>query len=102
MKQFYNIFSNPKVSTLWIQLTWSHLRLLFNLEIDSIDYYIKVTIDKHLSVRELEFKIKSNEYNNENDNINVIYTELNGYKFMFMSNASTITEHEVLNKYNFI
>ena len=62
MKRFYKIFNNQKVSTLWTQLTWSHLRLLFNLEIDSINYYIQVIIDKHLSVRELEFKIKSNEY----------------------------------------
>ena len=62
MKQLYNIFSNEKVSTLWTQLTWSHLRLLFNLEIDSMNYYIKDTINKNLSVRELEFKIKSNEY----------------------------------------
>ena len=62
MKQFYNIFSNEKVSTVWTQLTWSHLRLLFNLEIDSMNYYIKDTINKNLSVRELEFKIKSNEY----------------------------------------
>ena len=62
MKQFYNIFSNEKVSTLWTQLTWSHLRLLFSLETDSMNYYIKDTINKNLSVRELEFKIKSNEY----------------------------------------
>ena len=62
MKKFYNVFNNPKVSTLWTQLTWSHLRLLFNLEFDSINYYIKVIIGKRLSVRELEFKIKSNEY----------------------------------------
>jgi len=62
MKQFYNKFNNEKVSTMWTQLTWSHLRLLFNLEIDSINYYIKVIIDKRLSVRELEFKIKSKEY----------------------------------------
>lgn len=62
MKQFYNRFNNTKVSTLWTQLTWSHLRLLLNLEIDSMNYYIKVIINKSLSVRELEFKIKSNEY----------------------------------------
>ena len=62
MKQFYNVFSNEKVSTMWTQLTWSHLRLLFKLEIDSINYYIQIIINKHLSVRELEFKIKSNEY----------------------------------------
>ena len=62
MKQLYNIFSNEKVSTLWTQLTWSHLRLLFSLETDSMNYYVKDTINKNLSVRELEFKIKSNEY----------------------------------------
>ena len=32
MKQFYNVFSNEKVSTMWTQLTWSHLRLLFNIK----------------------------------------------------------------------
>ena len=62
MKQFYNIFCNQKVSTAWTQLTWSHLRLLFSLEINSINYYIQTVIDRHLSVRELEFKIKSREY----------------------------------------
>ena len=44
------------------QLTWSHLRLLFNLEVDSMNYYIQTIINNHISVRELEFKIKSNEY----------------------------------------
>lgn len=62
IKQFYTVFNNVKVSTLSTQLTWSHLRLLINLEIDSMNYYIKVIVDKHLLVRELEFKIKSNEY----------------------------------------
>ena len=36
--------------------------MLFNLEINSINYYIQIIISKHISVRELEFKIKSNEY----------------------------------------
>ena len=34
------------------------------------------------------------------DNSNVIYTELNGYKFMFMGDASAATEKEILSKYN--
>ena len=42
MKQLYNIFSNEKVSTLWTQLTWCHLRLLFSLENDSISSNIKL------------------------------------------------------------
>ena len=56
------LFNNSKVSTLWTQLTWSHLRLLFNLEIDSINYYIQVVTNNHISVRELEYKLKSNEF----------------------------------------
>ena len=62
MKQFYNVFNNEKVSTLWTQLTWSHIRVLFSLNIDCINYYINISINNNLSVRELVNKIKSNEY----------------------------------------
>ena len=44
--------------------------------------------------------LQTKEYDNENDNSNVIYTELNGYKFMFMGDASVTTEKEILSKYN--
>ena len=44
--------------------------------------------------------MQTKEYDNENDNSNVIYTELNGYKFMFMGDASVTTENEILDKYN--
>ena len=44
--------------------------------------------------------LQTKEYDNENDNSNVIYTELNGYKFMFMGDASITTEKEIMNKYN--
>ena len=41
------------------------------------------------------------EYNDlEKELINVIYTELDGYKFMFMEDASATTEKEILDKYN--
>lgn len=62
MKQFYNVFSNEKVSTLWTQLSWSHLRLLFSLNNEQINYYINITVERNFAVRELENKIKSNEY----------------------------------------
>ena len=62
MKQFYIIFSNEKVSTLWTQLTWSHIRMLFSLDVNIINYYIHLIIKQNLSVRELEFKIKAKEY----------------------------------------
>lgn len=62
MKQFYNMFNDEKVSTLWTQLTWSHIRLLFGLDVVSMNYYIRIAIEKNLSVRSLEYRIKSNEY----------------------------------------
>ncbi len=63
-----------------------------------IKYYScikELNIDNH----KLYF-LQTKEYDNENDNSNVIYAELNGYKFMLMGDASTTTEKEVLSKYN--
>ena len=63
MKQFYNVFSNEKVSTLWTQLTWSHYREVLSLEdINKITYYLNICEEQNLSVRELRQKIKSDEY----------------------------------------
>ena len=39
-------------------------------------------------------------YDNENDNSNVIYTEINGYKFMFMGDAGVEKEKDILDKSN--
>ena len=44
--------------------------------------------------------LQTKEYDNENDNSNVIYTELNGYKFMFMGDAGVTTEKEIMSIYN--
>ena len=63
-----------------------------------INYYScikELNIDKN----KLYF-LQTKVYDNENDNSNVIYTELDGYKFMFMGDASSTTEEEILNKYN--
>ena len=63
MKQFYNMFSEQKVSTLWTQLTWSHLReLLSKNNINEINYYIKICNQRNLDVRSLRNVIKSKEY----------------------------------------
>ena len=62
MKQFYNVFSDEKVSTMWTHLTWSHIRLLFKLDNNSINYYIHVIIINNITVRELEKKLKFKEY----------------------------------------
>ena len=44
--------------------------------------------------------LNTKEYDNENDNSNVIYTELNGYKLMFMGDAEIEKEKDILGKYN--
>ena len=44
--------------------------------------------------------LQTKEYDNENDNSNVIYTKLDGYKFMFMGDAGIGKEKEILEKYN--
>lgn len=39
-------------------------------------------------------------YDNENDNSNVVYTEINNYKFLFMGDAGINKERDILKKYN--
>ena len=44
--------------------------------------------------------LNTEEYDNENDNSNVIYIELNNYKFMFMGDAGVDKEKDILERYN--
>ncbi|MBQ7789972.1 MAG: DUF1016 family protein [Bacilli bacterium] len=63
MKQFYNVFNNGKVTTMLTQLTWSHYLLLLSFkDYDEIIYYINIARDNNLTQRQLQDKIKSNEY----------------------------------------
>ena len=73
--------------------------LIKDLEKKKITYYSCI---KELNIDDNKlYFLQTKEYDNENDNSNVIYTELSGYKFMFMGDASSITtEKEILNKYN--
>ena len=71
---------------------------------------IKVLAKKHIKyyscIKELNidknklYFLQTKEYDNENDNSNVIYTDLDGYKFMFMGDAGVTTEREIIDKYN--
>lgn len=44
--------------------------------------------------------LNSGKYDNENDNSNVIYLKDNEIKFLFMGDASTVVEQDLLSKYN--
>ena len=61
MLNFYVLIE--KVQTVSAQLTWSHyIELLKLKDINEINYYICVSENNNLSVRELRNKIKNNEY----------------------------------------
>ena len=68
------------------------------LDKKKIKYYSCI---KELNVNKNKlYFLQTKEYDNENNNSNVIYTELSGYKFMFMGDAGVTTEKEIMNKYN--
>lgn len=63
MRQLYRFFEKQKWSPLGTKLSISHVRQLFRLDdSDEINYYARQTERKNLSKRQLEEKIKNNEY----------------------------------------
>ena len=77
-----------------------------DLEKELIKVLDKKNIPYYSCIKELNidnnklYFLQTKEYDNENDNSNVIYTELDGYKFMFMGDAGVAKEQDILNKYN--
>ncbi len=72
------------------------------LEQDLIRVLDKKKIEYDACINEIDniYFLQTEIYDNENDNSNVIYTELNGYKFMFMGDAGMDKEKDILDKYN--
>lgn len=68
------------------------------LEKKKIKYYSCIK-ELNIDSSKLYF-LQTKKYDNENDNSNVIYTEFNGYKFMFMGDAGVEKEKDILEKYN--
>ena len=77
-----------------------------NLEKELIKDLDKKKIPYYSCIKELNidnsklYFLQTKEYDNENNNSNVIYTELNGYKFMFMGDSGIEKEKDILDKYN--
>ena len=76
---------------------------------DNENKIIKVLDKKNIKYSKNSWDLKKIEdlyflntkmYDNENDNSNVIYTELDGYKFIFMADAGIDKEKDILDKYN--
>ena len=77
-----------------------------DLENELIEVLDKKKIKYYSCIKELNIDnnklhfLQTKEYDNENENSNVIYTELNGYKFVFMGDAGVGKEKDILEKYN--
>lgn len=77
-----------------------------NLEKELIEVLEKKNINYYSCIKELnvdKYKLQflnTGVYDNENDNSSVIYLNYNYYKFLFMGDASTIREKDILEKYN--
>ena len=77
-----------------------------DLEKELIKVLDKKKIRYYSCIKELNidnnklYFLQTKEYDNENDNSNVIYTELDGYKFMFMGDAGIEKEKDILDKYS--
>ena len=87
-------------------------RVIFNcgefndLEKELIKVLNKKKIKYYSCIKELNidnnklYFLQTNIYDNENDNSNVVYTEIDGYNFMFMGDAGINKEKDILDKYN--
>ena len=73
-------------------------KLIKELNKKKISYYSCVKQSKIDNTNFIFLNTK--EYDNENDNSNVIYTEINGYKLLFMGDAGIEKEIDIMNKYN--
>ena len=77
-----------------------------DLEKELIKVLDKKNIKYYSCIKELNidknklYFLQTKYYDNENDNSNVVYTELSGYKFMFMGDAGVEKEKDILDKYN--
>ena len=83
-----NLVNNLKVEKVifnWGSHDELEKELIKVLEKKKIKYYSCIK-ELNIDDNKLNF-LQTKEYDNENDNSNVIYTELSGYKFMFMGDS---------------
>ena len=63
MLKYYNFISNGKLPTVSAKLCWSHYDEILRFDdINKILYYINISEQQNLSIRQLRAKIKLNEY----------------------------------------
>ena len=87
-------------------------KLIFNcgeynqLEQDLIKVLDKKKMPYYSCIKELNidknklYFLQTKEFDNENDNSNVIYTEIDNHKFLFMGDSGVEVEQDLIEKYN--
>ncbi len=74
------------------------LDLIKVLDNENINYYQNI---ESLNIDNNKLYFLNNKlYNNENDNSNIIYTEINGIRILLMGDAGVAAEKDILSKYN--
>ena len=69
IRQFYLVFKDEIWSTMSTKLMWSHYTEILSLSnVNEINYYINITEEYNLSVRQLRERIKNKEYQRLDDN----------------------------------
>ena len=85
------IFNNDSYN----ELETSFIKILEKKEIKYYHNVEKIKLQKCIL-----YFLNTKIYDNENDNSNVVYTEINNYKFLFMGDAGINKERDILKKYN--
>ena len=100
MGESINIVNNYKVDKVIFNIgDYNELEkdLINVLNTKNIPYYQNIK-ELNLGNNKLLF-LNTKDYNNENDNSNVIYMKINNYKFLFMGDAGIQKEKDIINKY---
>ena len=101
MGEAINIVENFKVDKVIFncgEYNYLEKELIKVLKKKRIKYYTCIN-ELNLDNNKFYF-LQTKDFNDENDNSNVIYMELNNYKFLFMGDASVTTEKEILKEYD--
>ena len=97
MGEAINLVNNFKVEKVIFncgEYNYLEKELIKELNKKNIKYYSCISKLDNL------YFLNTKKYSNENDNSNVIYTEINNYKFLFMGDASIVREKDILDEYN--
>ena len=101
MGEAINIVNNIKVKNVIFNCgEYNDLEkeLISVLEKKNIKYYSCIK-ELNIDNNKLYF-LQTKEYDNENDNSSVIYTELSNHKFLFMGDSGLEVEDDLIKKYN--